>query len=137
MKTAIAVFALIAAAGAPPAEEAPLRLTVEAAESRGAVYVAVFDSEQAWAAGTATAYARIDLDAGQSEAVLGPLPVGDYGLKAFQDLDGDGELGVNPFGVPTEPFAFSNNARGSMGPAPWSAARFRHDGATAQSLSFR
>ena len=45
-------------------------------------------------------------------------------MKSFHDLNGNGRMDSNPFGMPTEPFAFSNNARGNMGPAPWSAAAF-------------
>jgi len=47
-----------------------------------------------------------------------------YAIRAFHDLNGDGKLNTNPFGVPTEPYAFSNNAHGVMGPAPWDAAAF-------------
>ncbi|MNJ30385.1 hypothetical protein D3C77_249830 [compost metagenome] len=58
-------------------------------------------------------------------------------MKAFHDVNGDGELNVNPFGVPTEPYAFSNNAVGDMGPAKWDRARFEVSGATAQAIRIR
>ena len=50
------------------------------------------------------------------------LPAGQYGIKMFHDVDGDGKMGMNPFGMPTEPFAFSNNAPAQFGPAKWDAA---------------
>jgi uncharacterized protein (DUF2141 family) len=53
------------------------------------------------------------------------LKPGSYAIRAFHDLNGDGELNTNPFGIPTEPYAFSNNARGAMGPARWDAAAFQ------------
>jgi len=63
------------------------------------------------------------------------LAPGRYAVRAFHDLDGDGKLGLNPFGVPTEPYAFSNNARGSMGPPSWDAAAFDvKDGDNAQTI---
>jgi uncharacterized protein (DUF2141 family) len=34
---------------------------------------------------------------------------GQYGFMIFQDLDNDFKLATNLFGVPTEPFGFSNN----------------------------
>lgn len=52
------------------------------------------------------------------------LPVGTYALRLFHDVDGNGELNTNLFGIPTEPYAFSNNATGTMGPAPWEKAKF-------------
>lgn len=52
------------------------------------------------------------------------LPAGEYAVKAFQDLDADGELGRGDFGIPSEPYGFSNGARGTFGPPNWAAARF-------------
>ena len=52
------------------------------------------------------------------------LKPGRYAVRAFHDVDGDGKLSVNPFGAPTEPVAFSNNARPMMGPAAWTDAAF-------------
>ena len=34
-------------------------------------------------------------------------------------------------GIPSEPFAFSNNARGSFGPASWEDSAFEVSGDTA------
>lgn len=66
------------------------------------------------------------------------LPPGKYGIKLFHDVDGDGKMGTNPFGMPVEPYAFSNNAKGQFGPAKWAAAAFdvTADGAT-QTISLK
>lgn len=58
-----------------------------------------------------------------STTVTGLAP-GRYAVRAFHDVDGDGKMGTNPFGIPTEPFAFSNDARGAFGPAAWADAAF-------------
>ncbi|CAM3853195.1 DUF2141 domain-containing protein [Litorimonas haliclonae] len=65
------------------------------------------------------------------------LPVGTYAIRMFHDVNGDGEMNTNVFGIPTEPYAFSNNAAGTMGPAPWSKAKFEvtGDGAV-QNITF-
>jgi uncharacterized protein (DUF2141 family) len=49
---------------------------------------------------------------------------GRYGVKLFQDLKGTGKLAKNLLGVPQEPYAFSNNAKGTMGPPGFDAAAF-------------
>jgi uncharacterized protein (DUF2141 family) len=49
---------------------------------------------------------------------------GQYAIRLFHDVNGNGELDTNPFGIPIEPFAFSNNARGRFGPAGWADAVF-------------
>lgn len=58
-----------------------------------------------------------------STTITGLQP-GRYAIRVFHDVNGDGKMGANPFGIPTEPFAFSNNARGAFGPATWSDAAF-------------
>ncbi|ATQ45131.1 DUF2141 domain-containing protein [Caulobacter mirabilis] len=62
---------------------------------------------------------------GDSASLIVPgLAPGRYAVKAFHDVDGDGKMATNPFGIPTEPFAFSNDARGAFGPADWADAAF-------------
>lgn len=55
-----------------------------------------------------------------------------YAVKAYHDLDGDGELDRGAFGRPTEPYGFSNDARGRFGPPSFEAARFEHRSATSR-----
>jgi uncharacterized protein (DUF2141 family) len=53
---------------------------------------------------------------GQVRVVFKDLAPGQYAATAFHDLDGNGKLTANFMGLPTEPYGFSNNARGSFGP---------------------
>ncbi len=55
------------------------------------------------------------------------LPLGTYAVKVFQDLDNDGELDRGALGRPTEPYGFSNDARGRFGPPSWQEAHFEID----------
>ena len=50
------------------------------------------------------------------EIVFADLAPGTYGVSAFHDRDEDEELDTNLVGLPTEPYGFSNDARGSFGP---------------------
>lgn len=52
------------------------------------------------------------------------IPYGTYAIKAFQDLDGDGKLKTGFMGAPEEPWGFSNDATGFMGPADFSDSKF-------------
>ena len=45
-------------------------------------------------------------------------------IAVFQDLDGNGTLSKNQIGIPTEPYGFSNNARGLLGPPSFRQAVF-------------
>jgi len=66
------------------------------------------------------------------------LPAGEYGIKLFHDVNGNGEMDTNPFGIPTEPYAFSNSAVGMMGPAKWDDAKFTvTSGDNSHTITFR
>lgn len=41
---------------------------------------------------------------------------GKYTMAFFHDINKDEELNTNMVGIPKEPYAFSNNARGTFGP---------------------
>ena len=134
--TALAALAVALAAPAP-AHAARLALTFEVGAGTGPIMVALYDSETAYSSGGAPVRrARLDVAAGRRTATF-DLPPGTYAAQAFHDLDGNGRLTTNPFGQPVEPFAFSNNARGNMGPAGWDRASFTVSGDTAQTIALR
>ena len=47
------------------------------------------------------------------------LPYGKYVVAGIHDLDNNGVLTGNFLGMPKEPFGFSNNKRGNLGPPKW------------------
>jgi uncharacterized protein (DUF2141 family) len=55
---------------------------------------------------------------------ISDLPYGEYAIKVFHDEDEDGDMDTNFFGAPSEDYGFSNDARGSFGPASWEDAKF-------------
>jgi len=138
MTRILAVAALLAFAAPVFAQSADNRLTLtfETGAETGAIMVALYDSEAAYEGGQPARVAQVNVATGQHEAVF-DLPAGAYGVKAFHDVNGNGKMDTNPFGMPTEPFAFSNNAVGNMGPAKWDRARFELSGATAQTIRIR
>ena len=48
-------------------------------------------------------------------------------IAVIQDLDGNRKLTRNIFGIPTEPYGFSNNARGLTGPPDFEQVMFTVD----------
>ncbi|MDG2528347.1 DUF2141 domain-containing protein [Caulobacter endophyticus] len=111
------------AAPAAPAD-ASLTLTFPALKAHtGALQVAVYDSAQAWKGGKAVASASVPAAEPQPTIRL-DLPAGTYAVRVYHDVDGDGRLGTNAFGIPAEPYGFSNDAKVGMGPPPFEAAAF-------------
>lgn len=128
-----ALTAALAALAMPVlASAGPLSLTVEnIANETGTLKIGVYD-EAGYKGGPALNGANVKVDAAAETVTIEGLVPGEYGIKVFHDVDDDGEMDTNPFGLPTEPYAFSNNAKGRFGPAKWDAAKFTvtEDGAT-------
>jgi uncharacterized protein (DUF2141 family) len=53
------------------------------------------------------------------------LPSGTYGVAVVQDQDKNGKLSTNIVGYPTEPYGFSNNKYGNLGPPSFSDAAIK------------
>ena len=103
--------------------KASLTVTVtDIVDHKGAISFGVFD-EAGYDADKAVNGGMIPVT-GDTASLTLELPPGRYGIKLFHDVDGDGKMGMNPFGMPTEPYAFSNSAPAQFGPAKWDAAAF-------------
>lgn len=59
-----------------------------------------------------------------SQMIVRNLPPGQYAIKAFLDLNRNGQLDKNLLGMPKEPYGYSNNARAQFGPPSVGAATF-------------
>jgi uncharacterized protein (DUF2141 family) len=84
---------------------------------RGTIRVAVDHSESSYRDDSkAFRRARTPARAPQVAVTFADIPPGRYAIRVYQDENGDGWLNRNLFGVPTEPYGFSNNppARFSM-----------------------
>jgi len=110
----------------PAAAAAGLAVRFEGIETHtGQIMLSVFDNAAAHdQGGKPVRAAVVPVEGAAATAVFAGLAPGDYAIKAFHDVDGDGKMGTNPFGMPLEPFAFSNNAKAEGGPPRWEAARF-------------
>lgn len=105
-------------------------------EKEGAVLGAVFNSEDAYN-GKGAPVRQIMIPADKADVAVNfeGLAPGTYAIKSFHDVDGDMKMTTNPYGMPIESFAFSNNAVGNMGPAKWADAKFEvKPGANAHSI---
>jgi uncharacterized protein (DUF2141 family) len=133
LNSAKSIFTAIAMAGATfssaaIAQDGGASLSVSFTgieEKEGAVMAVLFNSEDAYnGKGAPVRQMMIKADTAEVSTLLEGLAPGRYAIKSFHDIDGDTKMGTNPFGMPTEPFAFSNNAVGNMGPAKWADAAF-------------
>jgi uncharacterized protein (DUF2141 family) len=103
-------------------------LTVEADEASrgmGVVKVALWRDEKTFLKGEPYRGATIEMKDGKATATFPDLEPGEYAVSAFHDKNSNGRLDTNFTGKPTEPYGFSNDARGRFGPPKFENARFR------------
>jgi uncharacterized protein (DUF2141 family) len=55
------------------------------------------------------------------------IPFGEYAIAIYQDENGNGKLDTGAFGVPTEPFAFSNNFKPRWGGPTFEKCGFKFE----------
>jgi uncharacterized protein (DUF2141 family) len=87
----------------------------------GPVKVAVYLDKQKFAA-LENANQSLQLPSGQSTLEVTVPISGRFAAAVYQDINADGQLNRGRFSVPTEPFAFSNNAMGVRGPPSFDQA---------------
>ena len=113
---------------AKPAELAGLgaALTIEMTGLEGGVgqvHISVFDSADTWLR-EASYDAIVDVEESELSWTAEELPAGDYGIAIFHDVNSNGINDKNRFGIPSEPYGFSNNYRVRFGPPKWAKASF-------------
>ena len=118
---ALLMAALMTVAASADAGE--LRATIRNVKpQQGKVWVALYDGADPYKADRRFAGQIVDASGPELTVVFAGLPSGRYGLSAFQDVNGDGTLGTNMLGVPTEPYGFSRAAQaGAFGPPGFDA----------------
>ncbi|MCH1930377.1 DUF2141 domain-containing protein [Shewanella sp. A25] len=132
-KSAKAVSLLFTCIGlACPASAQSLNVTLSGLQSdQGKLVVRVYNSDKQWLSDKPNEIYKlhtINLKDQVKDEKLEfslDLPDGDYALSVFQDKDEDGALKSNWIGIPREPVAISNNAKGSMGAPEFKDAKFQ------------
>lgn len=140
LAAAFVSLATLALAPTALADDAPApraaRVTVEVnalRSAKGVVRCSLFasangfptDSTKAAALAVAPSIAN-----GQATCTFENVKPGTYAVGFIHDENNNGKMDTNFLGMPTEGYGASNNARGSMGPPKFDAAKFTHDGQT-------
>jgi uncharacterized protein (DUF2141 family) len=91
----------------------------------GTVQIGLFNSKESWEGKTKKLKgAIIGIKGKKAEWKIEDIPHGEYAIRFFHDEDGDGEMDKNLFGMPTESFGFSNNAKAVFRMPGYEEAKF-------------
>lgn len=118
------VLAAFTALAASSAVAADLTVTVQGVRnSDGTIRIALYDGDQGFPKeGKPVAMQAQNASKGALVFVFPRLQPGNYAVTLFHDENGNEELDSNLFGIPTEGYGFSNDARGTMGPPSFTDA---------------
>jgi uncharacterized protein (DUF2141 family) len=93
--------------------------------SEGELAIALFDSAGDYRTqSNAVRRAYLPVENLASEWRVEDLPAGEYAVIAYHDENGNREIDFRLLGMPKEPVAVSNDARGVFGPPKFDAAKF-------------
>ena len=120
-----ASFAISVSVAAEPSLRVQFELHESEAGATGIIIVAVWDSPESYLEGDPSYSTHVKASSFPQEVEFHNLPVGVYAISAFLDENENLDLDTSTFGMPREPFGFSNNARNRFGPAHFKDARFQ------------
>ncbi|APZ48014.1 hypothetical protein BW723_00700 [Polaribacter reichenbachii] len=103
-----------------------LKIEIEGIKTnKGKIYIAIYDNEASFLKSSKGVIAEInDL---KSTAIIKNLKKGEYAISLFQDVNENKKMDTKIFGIPKEPYGFSNDATGFMGPPKYNDAKFNLD----------
>jgi uncharacterized protein (DUF2141 family) len=128
---------------ASPAVAGELRITVQGIDSQaGAILIGLYDSAESFKRAIelsdkdgflndparvvgAALRANVAMKGG---VVFTNIEPGRYAIICFHDVNGNGRLDKSFWGVPSEPYGFSNDAEGFLGPPEFDDAALTLDG---------
>ncbi len=96
-----------------PAEDGQLIIEIDnVKEAKGTIWVGIYDSEDNYLVKEKAIVQGFKVErTGAARFSIPGLPYGTYAVALFHDVNDNGELDRNFFGIPTEPFAFSRPPR--------------------------
>lgn len=110
-----------------PQQPPQLTITITHTKSQGGmVRVLIFQGAEGFPDQPEKAFKQISVQMDEGKAVynLEHLEEGTYAISAFLDHDRDGKMRIGTFGIPKDPYGFSNNVRGLFGPPDYKKAAF-------------
>jgi uncharacterized protein (DUF2141 family) len=110
-------FILIPFWGYSQDTKATLKINFSTKGKKGILYVAVYDSSDNFMK-VKFKKTNLDMRSGENAQLkIEDLIVGrDYAITSFLDENANLTLDKNAFGIPNEPYGFSNNTKGFFGP---------------------
>jgi uncharacterized protein (DUF2141 family) len=91
---------------------------------RGSLVYAMWSGPEGWLENNTIREGSAPIENGSSTLYFRELPYGEYAISVYQDGNGNGKLDTGLFGIPKEPFGFSNDPKLGFGPPKYEDSVF-------------
>ena len=94
-------------------------------EVKGDISIAIFNNSEGFPSGDNFYIGKkVPVNSKEFEHSFDDIPIGTYAIAIYHDIDKNGELDKNWFGIPKEPYGFSYKETGKTGSAKFDEATF-------------
>jgi len=137
MKIILPTLTLLGSLLAPLSSADTLHIVVDnIQDAEGSIMLEILAGEAEFAGERSATAALVQrAQSGSMKFATSNLAPGEYAVRVMHDVNGNNELDTNLLGIPKEPWAFSNNATGRMGPPKWQAVKFSLQGNSTQTIT--
>ena len=92
-------------------------------KDQGMVYAAIFKGDEDFKKYKAWSGQKVKAQSSKMTLTFSNLEPGEYAVRIFHDENGNGNLDLGNYGIPTEGYAFSNEATVKYGPPTFEAMK--------------
>jgi len=118
-------------------EEITLRIEVSVTKyNKGKVLLALYDHKDHYMKKSCMSSTE-KVKNNKVTIVFEGLKKGEYAFSLFHDVNDNGKLDNNFFGIPKEPYAFSNQQKGRFGPPKFDKVKFTVNENTHQKITIK
>jgi uncharacterized protein (DUF2141 family) len=90
-------------------ENPKLLVQINKVKKKGTLYISVCSKSSEWSDNGMYTFKYEPVLGQQNTLEIDSIPNGTYAIAMYQDINGNEKLDTNFLGIPTEPYAFSNN----------------------------
>ena len=114
-----------------------IKVNFNVKKNSGKIALMLVNSEENYIKRQPIKAAKSNVVDGRVSVMFYSISKGNYAVMAYHDVNNNGKLDTNFLGIPSEPFAFSNNAKGFMGAPKFEKAKFIVDSDTVIDLDIK
>lgn len=104
--------------------------------NKGKIFMGLFNSDETYMKKRYRS-AKAEVIDNKAVITITNLETGTYAYSLFHDVNDNGKMDKNFIGIPKEPYGFSNNLKGRMGPPAFENAKFNFTGDLTLQISIK